>query len=155
LHSRTVSGSPDDTAVYRPAMALRARTFTYAVAVDRDGTATSNEGGTPIPLEEAWTPEHLVLVGLARCAIKSLGHHARLRGLEVMSRGGANGVVTKRDSDNRYAFVEIGLELDVTLEPPPDDVRELLARAERDCFVGASLTIEPDYRWTVNGEEIR
>ena len=43
----------------------------------------------------------------------------------------------------------------MTLEPAPDDVRELLARAERDCFVGASLAIEPDYRWTVDGEEIR
>ena len=27
-----------------------------------------------------------------------------------------------------------------TFEPPPQDVRELLAKAERDCFVGASLT---------------
>jgi hypothetical protein len=34
-------------------------------------------------------------------------------------------------------------------------VRELLARAERDCFVGASLTVKPRYSWTVNGEELR
>ena len=25
------------------------------------------------------------------------------------------------------------------------------AKAERDCFVGASLTVKPSYRWTVNG----
>ena len=31
---------------------------------------------------------------------------------------------------------------------------ELLAKAERDCFVGASLTTAPTYHWTVNGEEI-
>jgi organic hydroperoxide reductase OsmC/OhrA len=136
-------------------MALRARTFTYAVSVDRAGTATSSEGGTPIPLEEAWTPEHLVLAGLVRCTLKSLGYHAGLRGLELSSSGSADGAITRRESDGRYAFVEIGLELDVSLEPAPEDVRELLARAERDCFVGASLTIEPDYRWTVNGEEIR
>jgi hypothetical protein len=34
------------------------------------------------------------------------------------------------------------------------DVRDLIAKGERDCFVGASLTAKPTYRWTVNGEEI-
>ena len=32
-----------------------------------------------------------------------------------------------------------------------DALAELLAKAERDCFVGASLTAKPSYRWTVNG----
>jgi organic hydroperoxide reductase OsmC/OhrA len=135
-------------------MALRARTFTYGVTLDRDWTATSDRGGGPIQAEEAWTPEHLVLAGLTRCTLQSLDFHARLRGLELSSRGSANGVITKPEPQGRYAFVEIGLDLDVTLEPAPDDVRELLARAERDCFVSASLAIEPDFRWTVNGEEV-
>lgn len=135
-------------------MAPRARTFTYAVDLDPDWTATSSEGGTPIPLEEPWTPEHLVLAGLARCTLTSLRYHAKLRGLELTSRARASGVVTRRDSDGRYAFTEVGLELEVSLEPLPADLRELLERAERDCFVGASLTIEPDYRWTVDGEKI-
>jgi organic hydroperoxide reductase OsmC/OhrA len=135
-------------------MALRARTFTYGVTLDRDWTATSDRGGSPIPAEEAWTPEHLVLAGLTRCTLQSLDYHARLRGLELSSRGSANGVITKPEPQARYAFVEIGIDLDVTLEPAPDDVRELLARAERDCFVSASLAIEPDFRWTVNGEEV-
>ncbi len=73
----------------------------------------------------------------------------------MTSRTSANGAVTRRESDGRYAFVEIEVELDVALAPAPDDVRALLARAEHDCFVGASLTIDPVYRWTVNGEEIR
>jgi organic hydroperoxide reductase OsmC/OhrA len=135
-------------------MALRARTFTYAVEIDDDWTATSGQGGTPIPLEEAWTPEHLVLTGLARCTLTSLRHHAKLRGLELRSRARANGVITKRESDERYAFVEIQVDLDVSLGAVPTDVDELLGRAERDCFVGASLTIEPEYRWTVNGETV-
>ena len=91
-------------------MALRARTFTYVVELDREETATSDKGGTPIPLEDAWTPEHLVLAGLARCTLKSLRYHAGLRGLELTSRASANGVVTRRESDGRYAFVEIGLD---------------------------------------------
>ena len=132
-----------------------ARTFTYAVSVDRDWSARSEEGGAPIAGEEAWTPEHLVLAGLARCTLTSLRHHAQRAGLELTSSAEATGTVTKRSSDDRYAFVEIAVELDVRLEPPPENVRELLARAERDCFVGASLTVEPDYRWLVNGEEVR
>jgi uncharacterized OsmC-like protein len=132
-----------------------ARTFTYAVSVDRDWSARSDEGGAPIASEEAWTPEHLVLAGLARCTLTSLRHHAQRAGLELTSSAEATGTVTKRSSDDRYAFVEIAVELDVRLEPPPENVRELLARAERDCFVGASLTVEPDYRWLVNGEEVR
>jgi organic hydroperoxide reductase OsmC/OhrA len=132
-----------------------ARTFTYAVSVDRDWSARSQEGGASIASEEAWTPEHLVLAGLARCTLTSLRHHAQRAGLELTSSAAATGTVTKRDSDDRYAFVEIAVELDITLEPAPENVRELLARAERDCFVGASLTVEPDYRWLVNGEEVR
>ena len=62
--------------------------------------------------------------------------------------------MTRRDEDERYAFVEITAELDVELEPQPDDVAELLAKAERDCFVGASLTAKPSYRWRVNGTAV-
>ena len=132
-----------------------ARTFTYAVSVARDWSARSAEGGTPIPSEEAWSPEHLVLAALARCTLTSLRHHAQRAGIELTSSAAARGTVTKRSSDDRYAFVEIAVELDVALEPAPENVRELLARAERDCFVGASLTVEPEYRWLVNGEEVR
>jgi uncharacterized OsmC-like protein len=136
-------------------MAVGARTFTYAVSLDSAWTATSGEGGTPIPSEEAWSPEHLVLVGLARCTLTSLRYHAQAGGLELTASADASGTVTRRDSDDRYAFVQIAVELDVRLEPASPEVRELLARAERDCFVGASLTLKPDYRWIVNGEEVR
>ena len=136
-------------------MAVRARTFEYAVSLDSRWTATSDDGGTPLPLEEAWSPEHLVLAALARCTLKSLGFHAKAAGLEMTASAAANGTVSKRNPDDRYAFVQLELELDVRLEPAPREVRELLGRAERDCFVGASLTLKPDYRWVVNGEEVR
>lgn len=135
-------------------MAVRARTFTYAVEVGRDGDATSERGGTPIAQEEAWTPEHLVLAGLTRCTLQSLAYHAGLRNLETTSTGRARGSVTRPGPDERYAFVEIAVDLDVTLRPAPEDVRELLARAEHDCFVSASLKVEPEFRWTVNGEAV-
>jgi hypothetical protein len=62
-------------------------------------------------------------------------------------------LVAKRASDNRYALVEAKLELTVELEPEPepDALAQLLAAAERDCFVGSSLTAKPSFRWIVNG----
>ena len=64
--------------------------------------------------------------------------------------------MTKRETDGRYALVEISATLEVALEPDPGDdvIGELLAKAERDCFVGASLTVTPAYRWTVNGRTL-
>ena len=41
-------------------------------------------------------------------------------------------------------------ELRVPLGPRAEDPADLVAKAQRDCFVGASLTIEPDYTWRVS-----
>ena len=135
-------------------MPIRARSFSFAVSVNRDGAATSERGGSPIPAEDAWTPEHLLLAALARCTLTSLRFHAHRDGIEVTGGADAAGEVAVRETDGRFAFVRIKVEVDVTLEPKPSSVRELLAKAERDCFVGASLTAKPRYRWTVNGEAI-
>lgn len=135
-------------------MAARAKSFTFAVSVARDGVATSERGGSPIPLEDAWTPEHLLLAALARCTLTSLRYHAHRDGIEVTGASVASGEVSVRDTDGRYAFVRIKVDVDVEFDPKPSSVRELLAKAERDCFVGASLTAKPRYRWTVNGEEL-
>ena len=66
-------------------------------------------------------------------------------------------MVTKRDTDGRYAFVEVDAHYVVELDPvvEPEAVGELLDKAERGCFVGNSLTARPRYHWIVNGEEIR
>ena len=65
--------------------------------------------------------------------------------------------MSKRAADGRYAFTEVECGLDVRLEPAPanDALAELLDLAERDCFVGASLTAAPRYEWRVNGEFVR
>jgi hypothetical protein len=74
----------------------------------------------------------------------------------VEGTASADGVVTKRDEDGRYAFVEVSCRLDVELDPLPeaDGVDELLALAERDCFIGASLTAPPRYEWHVKGRGV-
>jgi organic hydroperoxide reductase OsmC/OhrA len=136
-------------------VATRARTLEYDVAVAADGTATSGLGGSPIPAEDEWLAEHLVLAGLVRCTLASLDHHLRQGDLRASRSGRAHGVVTKRE-DGLYAFVEIEAALVVDLEQPlgADEVRELIASAERGCFVGNSLIARPRYHWTVNGEGV-
>ncbi len=104
-----------------------------------------------------WKPDHFLVAALLRCTLGSLRHHARLDGIESSGRGAGHALVTRRVSDGRYAVVEIEAVLEVALEPDPgpDAAAALLAKAERDCFVGNSLTAKPSYRWTVNGAELR
>jgi uncharacterized OsmC-like protein len=128
----------------------RAKEFRYAVDL-LEGGAVRTEDGVPLGEGPEWTPEHLVLAGLIRCSLESLRFHARRGGIEVAgATGSARAMVTKRESDERYAMVEAEVALDVRLRPSPgeDELAELLAKAERDCFVGASLTVKPTYRWT-------
>jgi organic hydroperoxide reductase OsmC/OhrA len=137
-------------------MAARARTFSYDVSLDREWAAHSALGGSVIAdEEESWTPEHLVLAGLCRCALTSFRYHSRRAGHESVTSASAEGVVTRREMDGRFAFVEIRVDIDVQVAsgPAPDQLATLVAKGERDCFVGASLTVEPDYHWTVNGED--
>ena len=131
-------------------MPARAKEFRYAVDL-LEGGAVRTEDGVPLGEGPEWTPEHLVLAGLIRCSLESLRFHARRSGIEVTgATGSARAMVTKRESDERYAMVEAEVALDVRLRPSPgeDELAELLAKAERDCFVGASLTVKPAYRWT-------
>jgi organic hydroperoxide reductase OsmC/OhrA len=129
--------------------------FEYAVAVDTAGALRAGDG-PPLEPSAEWSPDHLLLAGLVTCILTSLGYHARRAGIETAGSGTAHGVVTKREEDGRYAFVDIEAELDVALTPRPGgaELTELLAKAERDCFVGASLTAPPRYRWTVGGRPI-
>jgi organic hydroperoxide reductase OsmC/OhrA len=132
-----------------------AKTFTYAASLDGDGRLLA-DGGDPLEPGEAWTPEHLVLAGLMRCSLESLAFHAERAGIAARGTAGAEGTVTRREADGRFGFVEIECGLEVVLDPLPgaDDVHQLLGLAERDCFVGASLTPGPRYEWRVNGEVI-
>jgi uncharacterized OsmC-like protein len=127
----------------------RAKVFEYAVEVDRAGRMTV-PGGAQISPPEGWSPDHLLLAALVRCSIDAIAYHARRAGHETDAGGSAHGRITKRDSDGRYAFVEIAVEIDVTLTPRAENPAELVMKAQRDCFVGASLSIEPDYTWNVS-----
>jgi uncharacterized OsmC-like protein len=138
-------------------MAVKAKELRYAVDLATGGELTDENGvGLDVPAE--WSAEHLLLAALVRCSLESLRYHARPRGVDIRSASAsARTLVTKRETDHRYALIETEVELAVTFDPEQlehDALAELLALAERDCFVGSSLTAEPTYRWTVNGRTI-
>ncbi len=119
-----------------PRVAAKAKEFRYAIDLD-EGGALRTEDGTPLAVDPAWS---------------RLAYHARHRHVEVSdAHGSARALFAKRETDGRYAAVECGVELAVRLVPKPgdDELAELLAKAERDCFISASLTVTPTYTWTV------
>jgi uncharacterized OsmC-like protein len=108
--------------------------------------------GVELRVGKGFSAEDLVLAGLIACSLASLRHAAGRAGIEVGATSGvARGTVTRREDDGRYAFVEIAVELSAALDPTPDEATraELIERAERGCFVGASLTAKPAYSWTL------
>jgi organic hydroperoxide reductase OsmC/OhrA len=121
--------------------------FEYEVAYD--GTAVATAEGMTVEMPESWSPEHLVLAALLDCSLTSLRYHARREDVTVTASGEASGTVTRREQDGRFAFVDVEARFDVRFEPTPPDQRALLEKAERDCFVGASLATRPRYIWNV------
>ena len=137
-------------------VAVKAKELRYAVELTAGGELTE-EHGVALDAPAQWSPEHLLLAGLVGCTLKSLRHHAKRSRVDIRSAAGSGRtLVTKRETDDRYSMVETEVELTVELEPElePSALTELLALAERDCFVGSSLTVTPRYRWTVNGRTI-
>ena len=137
-------------------MAVRAKQLRYAVELTAAGELRE-EQGVALDVPAAWSPEHLLLAALVHCSLKSLRFHAERRGVDIRSTSGSSRtLVTRRETDERYALVETDVELVVELAPDPEPaaLTELLALAERDCFVGSSLTAKPSYRWVVNGRTV-
>ena len=130
-------------------MAVAAKTLEYAVELDEGGHFTVPGGGQFVT-PEGWSADHLLLAALIRCSIDSFAYHARRGGHTVSATGSAYGTVTKTGDDGRYRFVAISARLDVQLHPRVTDPAPLIMKAERDCFVGASLTVEPEYEWHVS-----
>lgn len=131
-------------------VAVKAKELRFAVDL-RDDLRT--EDGTALGAGAAWTAEHLLLAALLRCSVTSLGYHARRAGTAVDdAHASARCLVTKRESDGRYAIVELDVEVEarLTTQLGEHELAELLAKAERDCFIGASLAVTPRYTWSIS-----
>lgn len=120
--------------------------------MDRD-SRLAIPGGPVLDAGEDWTPEHLLLAAVARCAVASFAFHAARAGATGSASVRADAHVARRDADGRHAVTAPELVLDATIDPAPEagDLERLLATAERDCFIGASPAAGPRDRWTVNG----
>jgi uncharacterized OsmC-like protein len=77
-----------------------AKEFRYTLELDRTGRMTA-DGSSPLDLDTAWTPEHLVLAGLVRCTLQSLGFHAAPLGIDFLANASAAATVTRRPGDGR------------------------------------------------------
>ena len=130
-------------------MAHTAKVLEYAVGLDTAGRMTIPGGGQFVP-PEGWSADHLLLAALVRCSIDSFAYHARRGGHDVAASGEAQGKITKSGEDGRYRFVEIGVSINAQLTPRTNEVDDLTAKAERDCFISASLTLKPEYVWHVS-----
>lgn len=131
-------------------MATKAKVLQYAVELDHGGRLTIPGGGQLVP-PEGWSADHLLLAALIRCSIDSFAHHARRAGHEIAATSGStHGTVTRSGDDGRYRFVEIEVRIDVKLAPRTNEPDDLIAKAERDCFIGASLVVQPEYLWHVS-----
>jgi organic hydroperoxide reductase OsmC/OhrA len=130
-------------------MAVRGKVLHYDVELEYGGRLTI-PGGGQLVFPEGWSADHLLLAALLRCSIESLRYHARRAGHTVTATGSAHGTIERAGDDNRYRFVEIDVAIDAQLEPRTNEVDDLVEQAERDCFVGASLSLKPRYEWHVS-----
>jgi organic hydroperoxide reductase OsmC/OhrA len=126
-----------------------AKVLEYAIELDGAGRMTIPGGGQFVP-PEGWSADHLLLAALVRCSIDSLSYHARRGGHEVAASGEATGTITKSAEDGRYRFVSINVRINAQLSPRTNEVDDLVEKAERDCFISASLTVKPEYEWHVS-----
>jgi uncharacterized OsmC-like protein len=130
-------------------VATRAKELRFETRLD---AGAFRAGGVELRVEQGFSAEDLVLAGLISCSLASLRHAASRLGIDVGATSGtARATVTRREEDGRYAFVAVSVDLEAALDPTPDEATraELVERAERGCFVGASLTAKPVYSWSL------
>jgi organic hydroperoxide reductase OsmC/OhrA len=122
------------------------KVFEYHVEVDRGGRMTV-PGGAQIAPAEGWSPDHLLVAALVKCSIEALAYHARRAGHTVSAGGSGHAVVARGEPEGRYTLREVEVHIDAELTPRAAETEQLTTKAERDCFVGASLTVAPRYTW--------
>ena len=141
--------------------------FSYAVSLAWDGRrastlstagpapiASAPPGDFPLGDGERWSPEQLFLASLASCTMISFLAHAEHKGVAVTSYGASiDGTVMRRLEDGRYAFVHVHQRPTVVVGAGQGDrARELIGKAERDCFISASTTAEVQNDWDISEE---
>ena len=143
---------------------MPSRTFEYAVSLTRDGgrLATVRAGDRP-PIatappadfdegdDDRWSPEHLFLAAVQSCTMLSFLAQAEHYDVEVLAyECEIEGTIMRRAEDGRYAFVHVRQVPRVTVAAGRRAAaREIVGKAERDCFVSASTTADMVVDWDI------
>jgi hypothetical protein len=80
----------------------RAKVLDFEASVGTDGRLTAR--GESFRPPESWAAEHLVLAGLVRCSLTSLGYHTRREGIEVTGSGDAEAAARRRVDSATYVW---------------------------------------------------
>jgi len=78
--------------------------------------------------------------------------HAEHKGVEVIDYSSEiGGTVMRRVEDGRYAFVHVHQRPTVVVATgQAEQARELIGKAERDCFISASTSAEVQNDWDIS-----
>ncbi len=78
--------------------------------------------------------------------------HAEHKGVEVIDYSSEiGGTVMRRVEDGRYAFVHVHQRPTVVVAAgQAEQARELIGKAERDCFISASTSAEVQNDWDIS-----
>jgi organic hydroperoxide reductase OsmC/OhrA len=124
-----------------------------AIAGDRPTLTVGPPGDFPGGGDADWSPEHLFLASVQSCTMLSFLAHCAHRAIGVRAyRSSAHGEVSRGEDGGRYAFQRVMMSVMARVEDGRvDDARALTDRAERDCFISASITAEVDTDWRIIG----
>lgn len=145
-------------------MATRSKVFTYHAELRWQGghTATVSSDARPeLPISppedfpggeaERWSPEHLFLAALQSCTMLSFLAHCAHNEVGVREYSAStSGSIERRETDHRYAFSHIEMEVRARVAPgQAEAARALTGKAVRDCFVTASTTAAVAHDWRI------
>ena len=98
---------------------------------------------------DAWSPEHLLLGAVESCFVltfRAIAHHSRFAFISLEVDG--EGIVDRKDGVTRFSAITLRPRLIVSGDADVDRGRQLLAKAEKNCLVSASLStpvhLEPE-----------
>jgi putative redox protein len=127
------------TATYHGGYAATVEARGHLVEVDEPEHAGGEDGG--------FMPTELLFAGLASCFALAVGHAARKRDIEL---AGLRVEVTaeRPGRELRYDRVVVSASADM----PADELAELVAKAERFCWVSNTFATPPEIEYRATTE---
>jgi peroxiredoxin-like protein len=98
---------------------------------------------------DAWSPEHMLVAAVQTCFLLTFRGIARKARLEFITlEVDASGVVDRADGVTRFTEITLRPKLSISAAADQARARDVLAKAEKNCLVSASLStpvrLEPE-----------